>query len=70
MLKFIIILLAVIYLGGLISKWIVKRWLRNFSNKNSYQNKKEGEITVKYTQPMEKKIKKEEGEYVDYEEVK
>lgn len=70
MLRFIIILLAVIYLGGLISKWIVRRWLKNFSNKNSYQKKKEGEVSIKYTQPTEKKIRKEDGEYVDYEEVK
>lgn len=70
MLRFIIILLAVIYLGGLISKWLVRRWLKNVSNKNSYPRQKEGEVTVKYTQATEKKIKKEDGEYVDYEEVK
>lgn len=73
MLRFFIIFLIVMYLIGFVAKWAIKRWIKNINksnnNYNNYSNKPEGEVTLKYNKAKDKKIKKDEGEYIDYEEV-
>lgn len=72
MFKFLIIFFAVIYIGGLIGRWFLKKWVNNLSQtnqqKSAYTNKKEGEVTIDYdTKP--KKQNNVNDEYVDFEEV-
>jgi hypothetical protein len=61
--------------------WVVWRIVNTYSlfnakrqenNENYFHqnNSKEGKTTVKYTPPMAKKISDDEGEYVDFEEIK
>ena len=40
------------------------------SPKESFGTKKEGETTVNYVPPKKKSVADDEGEYVDYEEIK
>ena len=42
----------------------------NFENQpNQYNNKKEGDVTINSNLNKDKKINKDEGDYVDYEEL-
>ncbi len=44
---------------------------RNFEDQqNQYNNKKEGDVTINTKSGKGKKIDKDEGDYVDYEEIK
>ncbi|MFC2096446.1 hypothetical protein ACFLQ3_01955 [Bacteroidota bacterium] len=44
---------------------------KNFENKqNQYKDKKEGDVTINTKPDKNKKIDKDKGDYVDYEEVK
>ncbi len=70
---FIIVSYLIIYLIGIIGKWAVKRWLNKMQDPNNKQttNKKEGEVTVNFGRKTQRKhFNKDDGEYVDYEEVK
>ena len=72
MLKFLVIFFSVIYLGGLIIRWFMRKWFSNLTQQgNPHQEpiRKEGEVTVNMGD-ANKKRKDMEGEYVDYEEVK
>ncbi|MFW6327488.1 MAG: DUF4834 family protein [Bacteroidota bacterium] len=40
------------------------------NTRQQYYKKKEGEVTIDYIPKKKKKIGKEEGEYIDYEELK
>ena len=57
--------------------WIIWRIVSSINAYRSKQannapqnNRKEGETTVDYIPPVKKKISDDEGEYVDYEEMK
>jgi len=44
---------------------------RNVENQqNQYNHKKEGDVTINTKSGKDKKIDKDEGDYVDYEEIK
>jgi hypothetical protein len=44
---------------------------RNFENqKNHSNNRKEGDVTINTKPKTDKKIDKDEGDYIDYEEIK
>lgn len=65
-----ILVIAIIYF---IIKWVAKMFETNKQQSNNRQQqhqKNEGETTIKFDKKGEKIINKNEGEYVDFEEVK
>ncbi len=77
-LRAILIFILVVYLGGLITRYVFPLLLRRYvrkrtgNDKRYRQNdkqKKEGEVTIDYQPEKSKKIKKNKGEYIDYEDV-
>ena len=71
MLRFLLILFLVIYVLGYIAKFFFARWVKKVSemqNPENFNRKKEGEVTVNQTQQKQSRFK-DEGEYVDFEEV-
>ncbi len=82
LLKFIFIFLLVYYGLKLITRYVVpffaKRYIKNMQNnfnkqqhKKPYYNKSnEGDVIIKSNQRKGKKVDKDIGEYIDYEEVK
>jgi hypothetical protein len=79
-LKVILIVIASFYVLG----WLGRLWLRSYMKKmqkrmedlhqqrqgGGYQQKKEGEIKVEIKNKQGKKFTKDQGDYVDYEEIK
>jgi hypothetical protein len=81
LLRIILILIVVYYLGKLILRLIfpyffhryVNKRNGNYSGRSQYtkqKGKREGEITIDYIDKKEKKISKDKGEYIDFKEVK
>lgn len=74
MLKFLIIFFSIIYLGGILVRWFMRKWIKNITqqgpNNSSNNIKEEGEVSVKYEAGSNKKRNSGEGDYIDYEEVK
>lgn len=76
MLKFLLIFILVSILVSWVFRAMVtyaaKKFVNNFSqqNQDGYQsrNRKEGDVHIRQT-PRDKKIDKDVGEYVDYEEI-
>lgn len=73
MLKFLLIFLIVIYLLGYLGRIFINNWLRKMSNQarenHSNHNQKEGDVTINMQKGSSKKINKNDGDYIDYEEV-
>ena len=76
-LKFILVFFIVIYLFGVIGRFLLSRYVKRFQGhfeqqQKQYQNqnKQEGDITIQKTPNAEKIIDKSEGDYIDYEEIK
>ncbi len=73
--KFLIIIFVVVVIYNLI-KYAARRVMEQYTqggniNKNQYQQKKEGEVTIKSDKEDQKKVfDKNDGDYVDFEEVK
>lgn len=78
-LRTLLIIIVIIYVLRFLFRFLARRFLKKMSknfderkqtNNNNYKN--EGDITVKYDpeKKKNKKIKDDDGEYVDYEEVK
>jgi len=53
-----------------ISAYGAKKETRAADNFSSKSKRKEGETSVDYVPPIKKRISDDEGEYVDYEEIK
>jgi len=74
MLKFLLIVFIIIYILGYVGKWFLANWIKKVSkqqmNTSEYNQKKEGEITVETNTTNTNKKFKDDGEYVDYEEIK
>ena len=80
LIRFIIVTICVLYIIRYVSRILLPILLQSFIKKaqNSYQqqgktNPKDGKIRVDYVPPQKKESKlshKEEGEFIDYEEVK
>jgi CBS domain containing-hemolysin-like protein len=77
----VLIYYAIKFIGRLLAPFIMKkmadkmndRFQQNFNNQQQYQqqqNKKEGEVTVEGQARKKSKFSKDEGEYVDYEDIK
>lgn len=80
-LKFLLIVFAVLYLIGFLFRWVLGKFVRNVregyygSTQQSYQGntqrvKNEGEVSIDYKPPKKKPKDFKGGEYVDYEELK
>ena len=73
MLKFLLIFFIVIYVLGYVGKWFFANWIKKMSNQqmhqNEYNNKKEGEVTIDVKSTKGEKKFKDDGDYIDYEEV-
>ena len=75
-LRTILIIIIVVYALKLIGRYVIplliKRQINKFqqeNNRQNYQQKPEGEVTVEKDKTKDKKFNSDEGEYVDYEEV-
>lgn len=73
--RFLLILFIIYFIIKIFTRYILgsffKKMQGNFENQqNNRNNRKEGDVIIK-TQPKGgKKIDKEEGDYIDYEEIK
>lgn len=72
-LRFLIIFFLVLFLLGVISRFLLKlfflRFARKMSNQNEYKHQ-EGETFIRSPFEKEKKVSKDTGEYIDFEEIK
>ena len=68
----ILIYLILKFIGRLLFPWFYAGYQDdNYQNNRGKENKKEGDVTVQDTGSEKSKlIKKDEGEYVDFEEIK
>jgi len=74
----LLILLLIYFVGLLLVRYVfpfflkrfIKKMSRDFDSRfNSRDNRKEGEVSFDYRQKEKKKYDRDDGEYVDYEEV-
>jgi len=73
MLKFLLIFFIVIYLFGYLGRFFLRNWLKKMSNQqNNYSQptQKEGEVTVNINPNKHGRKNDNDGEYVEYEEIK
>lgn len=69
--KIFLITILVLYAIGFIFRLWLKHFLKKASKKvyeNDYKNKREGEVTINYSNTSNENTK--DGEYVDFEEIK
>jgi hypothetical protein len=74
-LRFVLIAIIVIYLLGFIFRLFLRFYIKRMGkrygwNAQESEQRPEGDIKLKGTQPKSKKVDKDLGDYVDYEEVK
>jgi hypothetical protein len=83
--KFLSVILTIIIIyyvlkliGRIVFPWLIKRWVSSMAKRqaeafghvaNPHSTQEKGKVTVQYSQ-KENKGNRNEGEYVDYEEVK
>lgn len=72
----VLILLAIYYTYKFLTRYVFPLMLKNYINKvNNTQRSKnqfqrdEGDVTIRYRKNEDKKVDKDKGEYVDYEEI-
>jgi preprotein translocase subunit SecG len=75
MVRFVLILLFIFFILRIITRYILRSYLKNvkqnFDNQqNKHDQKKEGDVTINTKADQSKIIKKDEGDYIDYEDVK
>jgi hypothetical protein len=77
LLKIFLFFVILVFIGGLISRYLLKRFFKNMQqnmrdpDQQRTNQKKEGKVTIKYNKKKRggKKFRKDQGDYVDYEEV-
>ncbi len=75
MFKFILIVFVIFFILKFIAQYFLRSFLKNMQ-KNSgnqqtqYNQRKEGDVTINTKAKTGKKIDKDEGDYVDFEEIK
>lgn len=75
MIRFLLILFVIYFIVKIFTRFVLgsyfKNMQRNFENQqNQYNKKKEGDVTINTKPKTNKKIDKDEGDYIDYEEIK
>ena len=74
MFKFILIVFLIFFILKFVAQYFLRSFLKNM-HKNSgnqqaqYNHKKEGDVTINTKPKTGKKIDKDEGDYVDFEEI-
>lgn len=73
--RFLLILFVIYFIIRLFTRFVlgsyIKNMQRNFENQQYNNNKKkEGDVTINTKPKSDKKIDKDEGDYIDYEEIK
>lgn len=83
-LRTILIILLIYYGARLIVRYVLPVFLKNYVEKkmgtftsssgqqqsNQHKKQKEGRVTIDYIPKADKKVENNEGEYIDFEEVK
>ncbi len=74
LIKFVLILFVIFFLIRVFARYVLRSYVKNMQgNFNDRQNqqsqKKEGDVTINTKPQKEKKIDRDEGDYVDYEEI-
>lgn len=75
MARFLLILFIIFFVIKIFTRYILRSYLKNvkqnFENQQHQSNtKKEGDVTINTKPDQSKKIEKDEGDYVDFEEIK
>ncbi len=73
--RFLLIVFLIYFIIRIFTRYIFRSYFKkmqgNFENQqNQYNNKKEGDVTINTKSGKNKKIDKNEGDYIDYEEIK
>lgn len=73
--RFLLILFLIYFIVRIFTRYILKSFLKKMqgnveNQQNQYSKKKEGDVTINTKQNKSKKIDKNEGDYIDYEEIK
>jgi len=73
--RFLLIIFVVFFIIRLFTRYVLRSYVKNmqqnFNNQqNQNNNKKEGDVTINTKPKAGKKIDKDEGDYVDFEEIK
>ena len=73
--RFALILFLIFFIIRIFSRYVLRSYLknvqRNFENQqNQHSNKKEGDMTVNTNPKKDKKFDNNDGDYIDYEEIK
>ncbi|MGM0531487.1 MAG: DUF4834 family protein [Bacteroidota bacterium] len=77
LIKIFFFFVVMVFVGGLISRYLLKRFFKNMQqnihnqHKTQEQQKKEGKVTIEYDKKRKsgKKFRNDQGDYVDYEEI-
>ncbi len=71
--KFLLILFLIYFIVRIFTRYIFRSYFKkmqgNFEDQQNQYNKKEGDVTINTKSGKCKKIDKDEGDYVDYEEI-
>ncbi len=83
--EFLVITILTIWLAGLLGRWLLQRWLQKKQREFAGQfggggqprgrssarrsDRPEGDVSVQQTAPIQKKVNKSVGDYVEFEEV-
>lgn len=71
--KFLLILFLIYFIVRIFTRYIFRSYFKkmqgNFEDQQNQYNKKEGDVTINTKSGKGKKIDKDEGDYVDYEEI-
>lgn len=75
LIRFLLILFIIFFVIRIFSRFVLRRYVKNMRNQyenqqNQYNKKHEGDVTINTKPEMDKKIDKDEGDYIDYEEIK
>lgn len=72
--RFLLILFLIYFIVRIFTRYIFRSYFKkmqgNFEDQQNQYNKKEGDVTINTKSGKGKKIDKDEGDYVDYEEIK
>jgi len=73
--RFALILLIIFFIIRIFTRYILQSYFKNMQKnfedqQRQYQQKKDGDITVENRPDSNKKFDKNEGDYIDYEEIK
>lgn len=73
--RFLLILFLIYFMVRIFTRYVLKSYLKNVqrnmeNQQNQYNRKKEGDVTINTKPKTDKKIDKDEGDYVDFEEIK